>query len=244
MKKTFTLLLAACISLSMYAYPSFSKMSISSNSNTTLRVMVDGNRYKASNNSVMISNLQQGYHSVKVYQLVRNNRTASPYENNSNYKLVYSSNVYVKPQYHVDITINRFGKAFIDEQPMSAGYYDGDEDDDDRGDNNWNNNNNNDYNSSRAMNIQSFDNFKQTMRNESFDNTRMNIAKQVIAANYFTTAQIKEVVQLFSFENNKLDIAKYAYKNTLDKNNYFSLTGCFSFSNNKDELIKYIRDYR
>lgn len=242
MKKTFTLLLAAIISLSMYAYPSFSKMSISSNSNTILRVMVDGSRYKASNNSVLISNLQQGYHSVKVYQLVRNSRTASPYGNNSSYKLVYNANVYVKPQYHVDITINRFGKAFIDEQPMNAGYYDAADDDDNWADDNWNNNN--DYNSSRAMNIQLFDNFKQTLRSESFDNTRMNIAKQVINANYFTTAQIKEVVQLFSFENNKLDIARYAYKNTLDKNNYFSLTDCFSFSNNKDELIRYIQDYR
>jgi hypothetical protein len=243
MKKTFTLLFAALLSLSMYAYPLLSKMSISSNSGTTVRVMVDGNRYKASNNSVMIGNLQQGYHSVKVYQLVRNNRAASPYGNNSsNYKLVYSANVYVKPQYHVDITINRFGKAFIDEQPISAGYYDDGEDDDGWDDNSWNNSN--DYTSSRAMNAQSFDNFKQTLRNENFDNTRMNIARQVINANYFTAAQIKEVIQLFSFENNKLDIAKYAYRNTLDKNNYFSLTDCFSFSNNKDELIKYIQDYR
>ena len=247
MKQTFTLLLAAFISLSMYSYPTFSKMSISSTSNAKLRVMVDGNRYKANDNSIMISNLQQGYHSVKVYQFIRGFIPSSPYgyNNNSNYRLVYSANVYVKPQYYVDIIINRFGKAFIDEQPINAGYYDGDDDDwgdDNQNNNNWNNNN--DYNSNRAMNTQSFDNFKQTMQKESFDNTRMNIAKQVIGSNYFTTAQIKDVLQLFSFESNKLDIAKYAYKNTIDKGNYFSLTDCFTFSSNKDELMQYIHNYR
>src|SRR5437868_13150888 len=50
-------------------------------------------------------------------------------------------------QYFVDIVINRFGKAFIDEQLMTAGNYYGDDDDDDWGndDNNNNNNNNSGY---------------------------------------------------------------------------------------------------
>jgi hypothetical protein len=69
----------------------------------------------------------------------------------------------------------------------------------------------------------------------------MNIAKQVIGANYFTTSQIKDVMEAFSFENNKLEIAKYAYQYTVDKREYFTLADCFSFSNNKDELMKYIQ---
>ncbi|MES2847822.1 MAG: DUF4476 domain-containing protein [Bacteroidota bacterium] len=242
MKQIFTLLIATITSISMYAYGS--KMSISSTSNAKLRVMVDGNRYKANNNSVVISNLQQGYHTVKVYRLISGNRPGSPNNNNGNYKLVYNANVYVKPQYHVDITINRFGKAFIDEQPIAATY--NNDDDDDWNDDNWNDNNwnSNDNNYGREMNVQSFSSFKQTLEKESFDNTRMNIAKQVINTNYFTTAQVREVLQLFSFENNKLEIAKYAYKNTLDKGNYFSLADSFTFSSNKDELMRYIQNYR
>lgn len=246
MKQTFTLLIAVIISTAMYAYPLFSKISISSSSNSSMRVMVDGNRYKTNNNSIQINNLQQGYHSVKVYRQVRNGRPTGIFGNNGNYQLVYSSNVYVKPQYHVDITINRFGKAFIDEQPINTGYYN-DEDNDNWDDNNWNNNNNewnnNDW-TNRVMNTQSFDRFKESLKNEAFDNTRINIAKQVINSNYFTTAQVKEVVQLFSFENNKLDIAKYAYKNTIDKQDYFTVADCFTFSNNKDELMRYIQNYR
>jgi Domain of unknown function (DUF4476) len=243
MKQTFTLLLASLISISMHAFPAFSKISISSTSNAALRVMVDGSRYKANDNSIQINNLQQGYHAVKVYRYIRSLRPGNGYGNNSNYQLVYSANVYVKPQYHVDITINRFGKAFIDEQPISSSYYGDDEEEDDWGNDNTNNNNH-DNTYGREMNSQLFSNFKQSLEKESFDNTRMNIARQVIGSNYFTTAQIKEVLQLFSFENNKLETAKYAYKNTLDKNEYFSLTDCFAFSSNKDELIKYIQNYR
>ena len=65
-----------------------------------------------------------------------------------------------------------------------------------------------------------------------------------MSGNYFTTVQVKEIVQLFSFENSKLDIAKHAYKNTIDKGNYFTVADCFTFSNNKDELMRYIREYR
>lgn len=246
MKQIFTLFIAAIASLSMYAYPAnSSKISISSTSTAKLRVIVDGSRYKTNDNAVLINNLPQGYHSVKVYRLVRGNRQGNGYGNNNNYQLLYNANVYVKPQYHVDITINRFGKAFIDEQPINPAYYN-DDDEDDWDDTNWNDNswNNNDNNYNRTMDAVSFDRLKETLRNESFDNTRLNIAKQVMNTNYFTTAQVKEVVQLFSFENNKLDIAKYAYKNTTDRNNYFSVADCFTFSANKEELIRYIQNYR
>lgn len=244
MKQIFTLLIASITSVSLYAYPDYSsKMTINSATSSNVRVMVDGNRYKLNDNSITINNLRQGYHSVKVYRQVRGIRPG--YGNNSNYQLLYSANVYVKPQYHVDITINRFGKAFIDEQPVSLGY---NVDGDDWGDNNWNDNNWNDNNCNNntgmAMNSQSFSSFRQSLQNERFDNTRMNMAKTVINANYFTTAQIKELMPLFSFEGNKLEIAKYAYKNTLDKNNYFSIADSFTFSSNKEELMQYIQNYR
>src|SRR5437868_9143207 len=84
-------------------------------------------------------------------------------------------------QYFVDIVINRFGKAFIDEQLMTAGNYYGDDDDDDWGndDNNNNNNNNSGYgNYGRAMSAPAFDQFKQSLQNESFDQSRLSMAKQ------------------------------------------------------------------
>jgi hypothetical protein len=47
---------------------------------------------------------------------------------------------------------------------------------------------------------------------------------------------------LFTFENNRLDIAKYAYGKTVDKRNYSVVNDAFTF-NSKEKLDQYIREY-
>ncbi|MFZ1307020.1 MAG: DUF4476 domain-containing protein, partial [Ferruginibacter sp.] len=194
-------------------------------------------RYTSNGRDIVISNLKNGNHTVKIFR-ASNERNRYNGNNRSNgYQLVYSNNLFVKPQYHVDITINRFGKAFVDEQVISGGYNDDDDD--------WGVDNNDQYydrGSRRAMDNNAFQQLKQSIGNESFDNTRLKVAKQFIATNYFTTAQVKELVLLFSFENSRLDIAKYAYDYTVDKGNYFLINDAFSFSNSKDALMDYIKN--
>ncbi len=126
-------------------------------------------------------------------------------------------------------------------------------DNDDYGNNQWNRNdrrgddNNEQYYDShnynrKAMDRPAFEQLKQSIARESFDNTKLKIAKQFITVNYFNTAQVKELVDLFIFENNKLEIAKYAYDYTVDKGNYFLVNDAFSFSNSKEALMDYIKN--
>jgi hypothetical protein len=243
MKKISTLLIAMAISISLYAYNGQGKLSITSTGNGNIRVMVDGTKYKAGNNTVMISNMDEGYHTIKVFQL-RAGRGGFNGNMAYGYQVVYSSRVYIKPQFFVDIVINRFGKAFVDEQPIGAGYYD--DTDDDWGDDGNNrggyNNQDNDRENNQGMSAETFSQFKQTLGKESFDNTKLTIAKQVIAMNYLTSAQVKEVMQQFDYETSKLDIAKYAYKYTVDKGSYFIVNDAFTYSNSKDELMQYIQN--
>jgi hypothetical protein len=72
----------------------------------------------------------------------------------------------------------------------------------------------------------------------------MTVAQQIADNNYFTTAQVKELVKLFSFEDRKLEFAKYAYARTLDRNNYFTINEAFNFSRTKEELADYIKNFR
>ena len=46
---------------------------------------------------------------------------------------------------------------------------------------------------------------------------------------------------LFTFENNRLEVAKYAYRKTVDKHNYFQLNEALTFSSSKDDLARFIR---
>ena len=241
MKTFITLITVLLTTLSSFAQPNETsrrpynyqgKLSISTITNDPTRVLVDGNNYNNNGeDDGMINDIRAGYHSIKVYR-----QKKYKYNNggrfNRNMQLIYEGNIYVKPQYHVDVVINRFGKAFIDERQMTGGYYDDND--------GWDNADN----SMQPMNSRAFEQFKQVIRNEGFDNTRSVIAKQTIAANYFSSAQVKEIVELFSFENSKLDIAKYSYKYTVDKNNYFILNDAFAYSSSKEELAKFIQAYR
>jgi len=213
------------------------KLSVSSIANEPVKILIDGNNYNNKGNDVtMVNDVRPGYHAVKVYQQKKYSKNGG-IRSNKNMQLIYEGNVYVKSQYHVDIVINRFGKAFIDEKQMNAAYYDDNGEDMPGG---WGNNDNN----FQPMNGRSFEQFKQVIRNENFDNTKLTIAKQTIVANYFSAAQVKEIVQLFSFENSKLDIAEFSYKYTIDKNNYFIMNDAFSYSGSKEELARFIKAYR
>jgi hypothetical protein len=80
-----------------------------------------------------------------------------------------------------------------------------------------------------------------TIEQQSFEDTRLKTAKQVITANCLNVDQIIQIANTFSFEDNKLNFAKYAYDFCTEPRNYFKLNGIFSFSSNVDELSDYVQ---
>ncbi len=59
--------------------------------------------------------------------------------------------------------------------------------------------------------------------------------------NYFTTVQVRQLIQLVSAESNRLDLAKSAYDNIIDQSNFSLLYDIFSNSS-RNELEIYVRD--
>ena len=92
----------------------------------------------------------------------------------------------------------------------------------------------------RPMNPHSFDQALESISSKSFESSKLTIAKQIVGANCLLCAQVKEIMRLFTFESNRLEFAKYAYKYTWDINNYFLLNDAFEFESSIDELNKYI----
>jgi len=92
-----------------------------------------------------------------------------------------------------------------------------------------------------AMQSRDFDAARNTLKNEGFDETRLDMAKQIASTNCLNTTQISTLCQLFSFEGSKLEFAKYAYDHCTDPKNYFKLNNIFSFSSSKTELNNYIQ---
>ncbi len=78
---------------------------------------------------------------------------------------------------------------------------------------------------------------------ESFDSSKLGLAKQVIDSNPMSASQIVGICKLFSFESNKLEFAKYAYEFCVDRNKYFLLNEVFTYESSKHELSEYIKGF-
>jgi hypothetical protein len=254
MKKTCIpiLLLMLASMVRAYAGPNDGILGITNLSRQNITVEIDGRTYTDIANALILRDLRPGNHTIKVYTMVR----STPVTRLARQVVLYNKSMYVKPKFYVDIVINRFGRALYDEQPITDNRFDGDgvDERDGRNNNNWpgrNNNNNNggrppgnDNYPPRPMDDNTFSSFIETVRRESFDDSRLAIAKSGIDQNYFTSAQAKQLVALFSFENSKLEVAKYMYGRTTDPKNYFIVYSSFSFSKTKEELAEYVRTYK
>ena len=96
----------------------------------------------------------------------------------------------------------------------------------------------------RPMSPSDFESAKNTIVSKSFDDTKLTISKQIIGSNCLLSTQVKEIMLLFSFENTRLDLAKYSYDKTYDQGNYFKLNDAFTFESSISELNNYINKGR
>lgn len=90
------------------------------------------------------------------------------------------------------------------------------------------------------MNESDFAAAQQTINSKSFESDKLTIAKQVLGSNCMTSDQVKWVMTTFSFEDSKLDFAKFAYGHVYDPGNYYRVNDAFTFSSSIDELNEYI----
>ena len=238
MKKIFTLLLSSLFSLSLLAFDG-SRLSISAvGTSTEMKIEVDGRKFSMKDNSITLSYLSEGYHQVKIFR--EKNGRGNGRNAGRKSEVIYNSSIYLKRGVHLDITVNRFGKVLVDERRIDGNdeWYNDEDDYYDNDNGGWNNGYGN------VMSNREFDDMKEQIRKEWFEKNRLTSAKVIVDKNNFTTRQVKEIMLLFTFENNRLEVAKYAYRKTVDKQNYFQLNDAFSFSSSKEELARFIRESR
>lgn len=249
MKKTCFNLLFIALALTAHAHINSGMISITNLSRQQVLIEVDGRQYPDCNNALTLRDIIAGYHLVKVY--VENTMSLNKWQ------IIYTRNVYLKEGYYVDIVINRFGRALYDEQLVTDNRYDDENGRNDRNDRNERENRNDRephdghinrpgrYNEiPKPIADDMFTSFIETIKRESFDDSRMTIARSIVDQNYFTSAQVRQLAGMFSFESNKLEIAKYMYGKTTDRKNYFIVYNVFTFSKTKEELAEYVRNYK
>lgn len=82
---------------------------------------------------------------------------------------------------------------------------------------------------------------KKSIEGKPFEETKLTMAKQIGRDRCFSTDQVKTIMGVFSFEESKLDFAKWAYERTHDLGNYYKVNDAFNFSSSIDDLNEYIQ---
>ncbi len=88
-----------------------------------------------------------------------------------------------------------------------------------------------------------YESAKQSITAKDFEDTKLTLAKQIAGANCMSAEQIRGIMKLFTFENSKLDFAKFAYAHCCDKTNYFKVNDAFQFDSSSQELNTYISSH-
>jgi hypothetical protein len=81
---------------------------------------------------------------------------------------------------------------------------------------------------------------KTAMSNEAFADDQMNVARQALKNSCVTVDQVIDLAQIFTFEDDRLEFAKFAYDRTIDPHNYFEVNSVFTYSSTKDELNEFL----
>ncbi|HNW70846.1 MAG TPA: DUF4476 domain-containing protein [Bacteroidales bacterium] len=85
-----------------------------------------------------------------------------------------------------------------------------------------------------------FQSAKSSIASKDFEDSKLTIAKQILSSNCMLCSQVRDFMNLFSFEATKLDFAKFAYSRVFDQGNYYKLNDAFTFESSIDELNEYI----
>ncbi|MBQ9545802.1 MAG: DUF4476 domain-containing protein [Bacteroidales bacterium] len=79
------------------------------------------------------------------------------------------------------------------------------------------------------------------IRKESFEDDRVQMAKDQVAMRWFTAAQIIQLANTLTFENNRLEFLMFAYDFCVDHEHYNAAEDVLKFQSNRNSLREFLR---
>lgn len=233
MKRLLLLTLLLVCTISTFAQRGAS-LRIQLSTNRVLAVSIDDRHYDRQGTSLTIGEVPAGRHYIKVYSYhVSRNGARRP-------NMVYSGYIDLKPASRNMAVVDPFQRKMTMRTTQTFDRNDNDvyEDWNDRRDNRRNDRDDN-YNDNSLLNSEVSD-LGARIRDRSTDGDKLKLVQSALTGRTYYTEQLRPMLGWFSFESTKLEFAKWAYDNAIDKDNYWKLEDVFSFSSSKNELTAYI----
>ena len=86
------------------------------------------------------------------------------------------------------------------------------------------------------MDPQRFAELVQDLRNRSFSSEQLDLLRDVARHQWFLTAQVRQVMQVFSFDSEKVEAAAILYPKVLDRENFYQAYADFTFDSDRQKL--------
>jgi len=86
------------------------------------------------------------------------------------------------------------------------------------------------------MDPQRFAGLLQDLRNLSFSSEQLALLRDVARHQWFLTAQVAQVMQVFSFDSEKVEAAAILYPKVLDREDFYQVYAVFTFDSDRQKL--------
>lgn len=243
MNRIFTLTLLAFITFIGHAAAQEGRVTITNLSLSDVLVVIDDKRCDDGNSNLTIRSLPAGDHILRISAIMKGAQPIGANFSGNGERVLYKDTITIKPHYDVDILVNRFEKVMIDEILVSDQQYRNEMND--RYDGKWLYQD--EYTGDGVhmpLSRGAFYTLKQMMESQFSGAEGVKLAKEVISQNYVTAMQVKQLVDLVFRADDALELAKYAYPKTLNKNEFFVVYASFSRKNAREELSQFIKNYK
>ncbi|MEM9340925.1 MAG: DUF4476 domain-containing protein, partial [Bacteroidota bacterium] len=85
-----------------------------------------------------------------------------------------------------------------------------------------------------------FSRAKASIESKSFSDEQLTVFKQIISNNCVSVSQVVGFMNLFTYEEEKVTVAKLAYPKTVDKGNYYQVNDALTYSDSIEALNGFI----
>ncbi|MBO7436514.1 MAG: DUF4476 domain-containing protein [Bacteroidaceae bacterium] len=80
---------------------------------------------------------------------------------------------------------------------------------------------------------------------ERYDSNRLKMADMIFSTDgYMTTAQITRVAESFDYDSNRVKFLKNAYRNCVDRYNYYMVLGTLDYSSSREKIITFVLEQK
>jgi hypothetical protein len=90
------------------------------------------------------------------------------------------------------------------------------------------------------MDARSFEQLKAQVKREAFDDDKTKLIELATKQNKITTANVGELIKLYTFEDKALNLSKLIYPSVLDRHHYFTLKESFKFISHQNDFLDFL----